>query len=736
MALLRVGGKTSWMRSASDERPRLVADDGHTIHRFSPLPAPPDGRGVLRAAYSVPADLLSPDTAFSLELTDGVPMRLPAPTPASGVWDAEPEASQSFDDTEGAAMARAIELATAYSVPDPWEDRTDEEDAQTDEDDAQTDEDDARIDDDARTDDDTRTDGDASAPAPAEPAPVEPAALTSPAPPAPTSTVTATPDSAPTPAASAPSGRPPAPGADETLEERIASLEAAIQEARDGRNAAEARALEAERQVRTAAADAEQQARVKIAQAQELADARLLEVRTELQDRISQTRGQVDQATAAATAAMARIESLQTVNAELEQSIELQRDRLKALEDQLAAAAQERADLKGEIEGFIAARDSREQQLQQMRETVSRMTAERDEMSRQAAAFDQVAVKARERAAQAESSSAGASATISELETWRAELERRLADATNELESARSAQVDGNQEVRRLRGALAESEAKVELAQVEIDALKARAQAHERDTAESVSSIQRMQAELEALRATRTQVAQAVEVDAQRLHELAAERDENARRADAAAAERDWLASQMREAAADHDQLAAQIEEAASERDRLAAQIEEAAAERDRLAAQLSRALASGEHQPAGDGDGESDETDGWTDEIATLLAPAKRIAELSQEFVAALADAERRFASLNPPQPADENAMDGYDDDAPLDPDAGMQLETGVEAEDGSNADGELFAIADLSPDDDERIEQLSREAEAEAREQAIMELLQASGGKPRAAR
>lgn len=59
----------------------LVANDGTTIRRFAAIPSPPDDRGVLRAAYSVSSDLLAPSTTFSLELTDGRVVALPAPQP-------------------------------------------------------------------------------------------------------------------------------------------------------------------------------------------------------------------------------------------------------------------------------------------------------------------------------------------------------------------------------------------------------------------------------------------------------------------------------------------------------------------------------------------------------------------------------------------------------------------------------------------------------------------------------
>ncbi|MDQ6835530.1 MAG: hypothetical protein M3016_05015, partial [Actinomycetota bacterium] len=76
----------------------------------------------------------------------------------------------------------------------------------------------------------------------------------------------------------------------------------------------------------------------------------------------------------------------------------------------------------------------------------------REEHKRQAAAFDEVAVKARERATQAEASHQKSSAALQELEVWRAELERRLAETTSALNAARAAHEADRRELERLRG--------------------------------------------------------------------------------------------------------------------------------------------------------------------------------------------------------------------------------------------------------------------------------------------
>jgi hypothetical protein len=90
VALLRLSGKPPRRRSTAGPRPVLVANDGQTIRRFAAIPSPPDDRGVLRAAYSVSSDLLAPSTTFSLELSDGTVVALPAPQPGVSRLSPEP----------------------------------------------------------------------------------------------------------------------------------------------------------------------------------------------------------------------------------------------------------------------------------------------------------------------------------------------------------------------------------------------------------------------------------------------------------------------------------------------------------------------------------------------------------------------------------------------------------------------------------------------------------------------
>jgi chromosome segregation ATPase len=105
-ALLRVLAVRSRRRN-SPTRPNLVVKDEQSTHRFAPLPAPGDPRGVLRVAYSVPVELLEHQATFTLEFQGGAAVTLPEPTagsirpPAgsgqrddgkSGIVEAEPDA--------------------------------------------------------------------------------------------------------------------------------------------------------------------------------------------------------------------------------------------------------------------------------------------------------------------------------------------------------------------------------------------------------------------------------------------------------------------------------------------------------------------------------------------------------------------------------------------------------------------------------------------------------------------
>lgn len=140
------------------------------------------------------------------------------------------------------------------------------------------------------------------------------------------------------------------------------------------------------------------------------------------------------------------------------QATEAAHTRISALERELAAQAPAREALREEVSTLQSRRRGLETELDQSRDQLRLMTFERDELSRQAAAFDGVAVKARERAAAAEAAREKSTATLNELQIWRGELERRLADTTSELGALRAARETDERECNRLRAALAEHE--------------------------------------------------------------------------------------------------------------------------------------------------------------------------------------------------------------------------------------------------------------------------------------
>jgi predicted nucleic acid-binding Zn-ribbon protein len=160
-----------------------------------------------------------------------------------------------------------------------------------------------------------------------------------------------------------------------------------------------------------------------------------------------------DEAVRAAAAA----KSLEERNAEAEQTAQSLMAKVASLEQELADVAPARELLEREVEETRARRVSLERELDQARDQLRLMTSDRDELSRQAAAFDGIAVKARERATRAETEYEKTSATLQELETWRGELERRLAETTSELGAARAAREADERELHRLRSAMADN---------------------------------------------------------------------------------------------------------------------------------------------------------------------------------------------------------------------------------------------------------------------------------------
>ncbi len=144
--------------------------------------------------------------------------------------------------------------------------------------------------------------------------------------------------------------------------------------------------------------------------------------------------------------------------AELEQSTQALRTGLTSAERELAQATSTLEPMERELTELRATRKSLEREFDHARDQLRVMTGERDELSRQASAFDNIAVKARERAAQAESAHQKSSAALQELELWREELERRLAATTTELGDARAAREADERELERLRQAISDAE--------------------------------------------------------------------------------------------------------------------------------------------------------------------------------------------------------------------------------------------------------------------------------------
>lgn len=141
-----------------------------------------------------------------------------------------------------------------------------------------------------------------------------------------------------------------------------------------------------------------------------------------------------------------------------EQAAQVAHARVAALEGELAAQAPARELLREEVSSLQSRRLSLERELDQCRDQLRIMVFERDELERQAQAFDAVAVKARGRATATEAAHARTTSTLDELQIWRAELERRLAETTTELGALRAARDADERELVRMRAAMAEHE--------------------------------------------------------------------------------------------------------------------------------------------------------------------------------------------------------------------------------------------------------------------------------------
>jgi hypothetical protein len=356
MELLRIAVRIAGEGDVVRARPTLLLLAGREQRR-SPILAPPDADGVLRAAYAVSVSRLTPETKFALEFEDGTIVDLPQPTTG--------RARASSSDVAGSRRGATKEA---------------------------------------------------------------PASLTK---------------------------------AELRGELAVAREQAAVAQAREIEFAAlsleagnAAAALQAECE-RLAALNAE----LNLAPVDESAAISAAEAALRIAE---------DRAAAAideATAAQERAAELEGQLGELEGELREAGERVNEMELTLADAERANGELGGELERERQHTDQLKLAVDHARDELRVMTFERDELTRQVAAYDGVAVKARERAKQADESSASASAALRELQAWQADAERRLADATAELSALRSARDEAEVEVRELRGLLAEAEARSELAE-------------------------------------------------------------------------------------------------------------------------------------------------------------------------------------------------------------------------------------------------------------------------------
>ncbi|MGA9858145.1 MAG: hypothetical protein WBQ18_09810 [Solirubrobacteraceae bacterium] len=441
VALLRITGKGPRRSPAIGDRPTLAADDGESARRFAPIPAPPDeDRALLRAAYSVPDAAITPNTVFSLEFADGAVIPLPAPAPGEArVPVTRPEAGEPEPRPGG----------TETKVP-------------------------AAVDAERRADLLSKLAQLSGALADAERSIGEHS----------TARIAAEAD--------AEAARTEIRHLNQRLEQ-LASEAAESGELLDNLQArladAEHRARTADERVAAAIEESEQRARTadeRVAAAIEESEQR---VRTALQDadaRAAEGQGAIagraeeaiERAEAAALELLAarelgeaaeqryaelyqRYTELAQRNQELEQGAGGHQETVRGLELDLMLARESVSPLELEMESLRTSRAQQERELHDALDSVRKMTIERDEAGRQAAAFDAVAIKARERATQAEEAYEKQSAVLSELETWRGELERRLASMSAELGAARARIKEDERHIAGLRAELVDARARV-----------------------------------------------------------------------------------------------------------------------------------------------------------------------------------------------------------------------------------------------------------------------------------
>jgi hypothetical protein len=116
--LLRVRATMPTVSGAPDRRPELLAEHGAGLERFAALPSPPDPPGVMRAAYSVPLALITLETTFTLALSDGTSVHLPAPTVGAARRAATPD--DAGPDDVGPAPADAATLSARLAELEVW----------------------------------------------------------------------------------------------------------------------------------------------------------------------------------------------------------------------------------------------------------------------------------------------------------------------------------------------------------------------------------------------------------------------------------------------------------------------------------------------------------------------------------------------------------------------------------------------------------------------------------------
>ncbi len=176
-----------------------------------------------------------------------------------------------------------------------------------------------------------------------------------------------------------------------------------------------------------------------------------------------------------AAAAQALAATLGVRVTDLEAGVLEQVERNDALERGVADTERERSRLEHELSTAQAARARLEHELDHARDGLKVMTAECDELTRQVDAHDAVAIKARERARHAEDARNDVAAALRELETWPAELERRLTETTTELGVVNEARQEAEREVKDLAAALVDARATVKGLRGELEAAQASA---------------------------------------------------------------------------------------------------------------------------------------------------------------------------------------------------------------------------------------------------------------------